>query len=37
MQIIISVLLGLLAAVLFRGAWLMVQDAEHRYNERQKK
>lgn len=36
MEIILSVLFGLFAALLFRGAWLMIGDANERYEQRKK-
>ena len=36
MEIILSVIFGLFAAVLFRGAWLMIGDANERYGQRKK-
>jgi hypothetical protein len=37
MEIIFSAILGLFAAVLFRGAWLSIEDANQQFLEVKKK
>ena len=36
MEMILSVIFGLFVAALLRGAWLMVQDANERYEQSKK-